>query len=103
MGKYVLLAYSGVKPGREAEFAAWHDNVHTLDVLAVPGIVGARRLSAHPATSAPTVHLMIYDIEADDPRTVLGEVVRRVQSGEMVMSPTSDPQGAGMTLYEVVG
>ena len=102
MGKYVLLASSGIRKGQEKEFAVWHDTIHTPDVLAVPGVVAARRLSPHPATPAPTRHLMIYEIDADDPVSVLAEIGRRVQSGEMVISPTSDPEGAGMVLYEVV-
>ena len=103
MSKYVLLATSGIRKGQEKEFAIWHDTVHTPDVLKVPGVVGAKRLSPHPATPAPTPHLMIYEIEADDPVTVLGEIVRRVKSGEMVMSPASDPEGGGLVLYNIVG
>lgn len=43
-----LLVRARVRPARLAEFRAWHATVHVPHVLAVPGIVSYRRLTAGP-------------------------------------------------------
>lgn len=102
MAKAVLLATSGVREGQQAEFDRWYDDVHLPDVCAVPGVVSGRRFMVHPAMAGqvPAPSLAIYEIEADEPMTVLAEIGRRAQSGEMAISPALDPTGSGMTLYQ---
>lgn len=102
MGNYLMLATSGVHEGQQAEFDTWYDTVHIPDVCAVPGVKSGKRYVIHPAMAGavPVPNLAIYEIEADDPMGVLGEIGRRAQSGEMVISPALDPTGSGMTLYE---
>ena len=43
MARYEYLILSCAQPGREAEFEKWYDEQHIVDVLAVPGVVSARR------------------------------------------------------------
>lgn len=100
MAKYLLLATSGVHEGRQAEFDHWYDNVHLRDVCAVPGVTSGRRFVVHPASpnQLPVPNMAIYEIEADDPVTVLVELGKRIQSGEMAITPALNPEGSGMTI-----
>ena len=104
MGKYVLLATSAVRDGRQEEFDTWYDTVHLREVCDVPGIKSGRRFVVDPASpnrpNAPNI--AIYEIETDDPAAVIAEIGRRAQAGEMVISPALDPTYAGMTIYEQV-
>lgn len=104
MGKYLLLATSGVREGRQEEFDTWYDTVHLRDVCAVPGVTSGRRFVVHPASpnQPPVPNLAIYEIETDDPVTILAELGKRAQSGEMVISPALDPVGSGMTIFTPV-
>lgn len=102
MGRYLLLATSGVHEGRQAEFDAWYDNVHLRDVCAVPGVISGRRFVVHPASPSqpPVPNMAIYEIEVDDPVSVLAELGKRIQSGEMAISPALNPEGSGMTIFQ---
>ena len=102
MGTYLLLATSGVREGQQAEFDTWYDTVHLRDVCAVPGVKSGKRFVVHPASpnQPPVPNLAIYEIEADDPVTVLAELGKRIHSGEMAISPALDPTGSGMTIFE---
>lgn len=102
MGRYLLLATSGVHEGRQEEFDSWYDGVHLRDVCAVPGVKSGRRFVVHPASPnrPPVPNLAIYEIEADDPVSVLAELGKRIGTGEMAISPALDPEGSGMTIFE---
>lgn len=55
----ILLVRARVDPARLEEFARWHRTVHLPHVLAIPGIVRARRLRF--ADPLPGLHLMAYE------------------------------------------
>lgn len=67
---------------REAEYNDWYDNVHLPDVCAVPGFLGARRYD--PIGKGP--HVAIYDIEGDDLKAVVAEMLARVGDGRIPIS-----------------
>jgi hypothetical protein len=66
----VLLVYTDVEPERDDEFNRWYDDVHLADVLAVPGMVAARRyrLSGPAPSDQPIAarYLVIYELDTDD-------------------------------------
>ncbi|HKT77409.1 MAG TPA: hypothetical protein VJQ78_11795 [Sphingobium sp.] len=100
MGKYILVVPSSALAGREDAYNDWYDNEHLGDLLKIPGIVSGRRYNALPQLPTPAKHLSIFEIEADDPLAVLGELQRRVQAGEMSMTADIDPSTVQMWLYE---
>lgn len=102
MATYILAVTSDAVPGRDDEYNAWYDETHIIDVTAIPGIKSGARFNADPASpnQPSTPYLAIYEIETDDPAAVLGELGRRAQAGEMVISPTLDPSSAKMWLYK---
>jgi hypothetical protein len=84
MPKGVLLAISAPSdPSREAEFEEWYEHTHMAEVLAIPGVVGGRRLRLSDVQLVPGStldedrrYLVIYDIEADDLREVRRAIAR---------------------------
>lgn len=101
MGKHILVVTSSGAVGREKEYNDWYDSEHLADVLKVPGMVSGQRYDLSPGTPmpAPAKHLAIFEIEADDPGAVVGEMMRRVQAGEMSMTSDIDPSSVQMWLY----
>jgi hypothetical protein len=92
MPKAILLVQSQPShPSREDEYNEWYDRTHIPEVCDIPGVVGAQRFelaesSVMPAPEGSSRYLAIYEVEADDPDTVLQELVARVADGRVVMS-----------------
>jgi hypothetical protein len=102
MARLILIATSGAQPGREADFNRWYDEVHAPQVCSIPGVVSCRRYrqSAQSPLPAPAPFLAIYEIETDDPKAVMGELLRRASKGELTQSSALDPSNAKLWLYE---
>jgi hypothetical protein len=99
--RHILLVTSAAQAGREAEYDQWYDSTHLADICSIPGVVSGRRFDAAPASPSPTPArcLAIFEIEADDPLSVLAEMNRRASSGEMSVSAALDPAAVQMWLY----
>jgi hypothetical protein len=95
-------------PSREDEYNRWYDETHIPEVLAVPGIVGARRyrLSERQQTTADRSYpyLAVYDLDADDLATVVDELGRRVADGTIhltdALERTPPPRTSIYEVYE---
>lgn len=86
MTRFTMIALTNAKPGRDAEFLDWYDNIHLAQVLEIPGFVTAQRGTAAEIPGAGTPqwkYFGIYAIEADDPAPVFDEMMRRYISLEM--------------------
>lgn len=101
MGKFLMVVTSGAKPGRDDEYNAWYDGTHLAEICAIPGVTGGRRFDAIATTPnpQPAPYLAIYEIEADDPASVLGEMMRRAEAGQMSMSEALDTDTAKIWMY----
>lgn len=97
-----MVVTSGAREGRSEEYDAWYDGTHLAEICAVPGVVSGRRYDAFPASPnpQPAPCLAIYEIEADDPSAVVGEMMRRAQAGEMSRSDALDPETARIWVYQ---
>ena len=102
MGKFLMVVTSGAKDGRDAEYNDWYDTTHLHDICSIPGVTSGRRYDAIPQSPnpQPAPYLAIYEIEADDPGTVMGEMMRRAQAGEFVMSDALNIEQAQIWLYK---
>jgi hypothetical protein len=94
MTKYIWTVLTNAANGEDEAFNRWYDEVHLADWLKVPGIVSAQRFKLAPSQvvanpgnrstiSADFPHfkyryLSIYNIETDDLKGALEEVLRRV-------------------------
>lgn len=85
--RHVLLVLSEPVAGREDEYNDWYDHVHLVEVLQVPGFVAAQRFSAGEPMPGregpPRKYLSIYEIEADDVHTALGNLSKAVAGMNM--------------------
>lgn len=99
MPRFILVATSSAKEGRDAEYNEWYDEEHMHALLSIPGIISGRRFEASPASPhpAPARYLGIFEIEADDPAEIMAELVRRGASGEI--SATDSLDGSSVQLW----
>jgi hypothetical protein len=85
MARFSFVVYSNPVEGREQEYNDWYSNQHLKDLLAIPGVLAARRfkISATQIREAaqPYQYLAIYDIEADDVPSFVKELTLRTASG----------------------
>ncbi len=102
LGKYILVASSSAKDGRDVEYNAWYDGTHMADICALPGVISGRRYDALPISpnTPPGEYLAIYEIETDDPAAVMAELNRRAMAGEMQMTDSIDMPAARLWLWE---
>jgi hypothetical protein len=104
MAKYILVGPSAAKEGRDDEYNKWYDDEHLRDVCSIPGVISGRRFEIAPTSpSQPDLpYLAIYEIESDDPISVLAELYRRASLGELHISPALDVSSSKMWLYKAL-
>lgn len=91
--RYQYVVVTKAKPGREAEFEAWYADQHIDDVARVPGVVSARRFHIDRVVTpagGSWVNLALYEIESDDPESVLAAIKSRAGTDEMPMTDALD-------------
>lgn len=102
MPHYQFVVLSNPTEGREDEYNAWYDGDHLRDVLAVPGVTGARRSRlVQSREPLPHRYMAIYDIESDDVQSVLADIAGRSDTERMPMSPAIDRTTIFTSLYEL--
>lgn len=103
MPKYTYIVLTNAKDGREAEYNDWYDNQHLADVLAIPGMVGAKRFYAAPEMVASGLakwnFLAIYDIDTDDLDVTMAELVKRAGTQAMLISDALNVENAHAMAY----
>jgi hypothetical protein len=101
MAEFQMIVLTNPVAGQEEEFNAWYDAVHLRDVMAVPGIVGARRFRA--VSKGDWHYAAIYDLECEDPQAVMAEIQARWKTDRMRGSPAFDESHFIMTIVERIG
>jgi hypothetical protein len=90
MGRYIFAVHSNPVAGREHEYNDWYSNRHLDDLLAVPGVISARRLTVadQQARHVPQSfkYLALYEVETDDPQGFIDELVTRAETGQIPRS-----------------
>jgi hypothetical protein len=90
MARFSFVVYSNPVEGREQEYNDWYTNRHLKDLLAIPGVISARRFkisSTQIREAAQSFqYLAIYDIEADDVQSFIDEIMRRTADGSIARS-----------------
>ena len=109
----LFLVFSNPVTGREAEFNAWYDAVHVPEVLAVPGVIAARRYEVAPMETPelegapspePTAHgyLAVYELDRDA-NAVMADFLERIMSGAMDLSEDLDLGRVAMSVWRPIG
>lgn len=100
--QYVILSRS--KPGREENYVRWYSEQHLADVCRIEGVVSGKlhRLALQKVydLDAPQWTLMtIYELEGDDPQTVIDAILAVSGTDVMPLSDALDRSG----MIQVVG
>lgn len=88
MTKYKMVVLTNPLDERHEEFNQWYDDQHIGDLLALPGMKTAQRFKI--ILGEAWRYLAIYDVETDDLDNLMTEMYRRVDAGEIHMSPAFD-------------
>lgn len=106
MAHFKYVVFTEPQAGQDEAYNDWYDNHHLGDVLKVEGFVAAQRfrIVELDSNSQPASRYMaIYEIEADDPKTVLDRLVKIGTTGGMVISDALDRDSAKTILYQPIG
>jgi len=106
VGKYTLLVLTNSVAGREDEFNDWYTNQHVPDILRIPGFVAAKRFriaSEQVMAGQPKwKYLALYEVETDDLKGALADMVARGGGPAMPISDALDVEGALATIYQAI-
>ncbi len=97
MASYFYMVLSNpASSEQEDAYNAWYDNNHLHDALDIPGFVSAQRYRVPDefAEAATWRYLAIYTIETEDIARTMGELMDRVGTDAMVISPSIDRDNA---------
>jgi len=90
MARFSFVVYSNPMKGREQEYNDWYSNQHLKDLLAIPGVISARRFKLSGTQIRDVAqtyqYLAIYDIEADDVASFIKEMTLRTANGVIARS-----------------
>jgi hypothetical protein len=108
--KYIQVVFSNPAEGKDAEFNEWYDNVHIPELLAIPGMLSARRFDLHeaavyhaPGGVAPEHrYLTIYEMEGDVD-VIMAKIMESVASGQVHMSDSLDLPSSRMSFWSPRG
>ena len=101
--KHVIVVLTEPTAGREDEYNAYYESLHLDEVLATTGWSSAQRfkLSAQQGMICPLPYLAFYEVEADDPGTVL-ETLNATRS-RRVQSDALNKRTAGAWVFSEIG
>jgi hypothetical protein len=105
MPRYKMVVYSRPTPGREDEYNDWYQNVHLGELVALPGIVSARRFrhARNLVEGDAYPYMSIYEIETDDIDAVLNDLRDTAGRGALTMSDALDLTDTSALVYEEFG
>lgn len=84
-------------PDRDQEYNTWYDEIHLPELVALEGIVSARRLRP---VDGDGPYVALYEVEADDLRSVLQNMHHNARNLHMSDALQLDPPPV-MRLLEV--
>lgn len=103
--KHVFVVLTNAVEGREHEFNDWYTNQHLGDVVAIPGIISARRFQMSDAqrmADPPYKYCALYEIETDDLPAVMAELTKRSGTSAMPISGAMAQQRLAI-VYRPIG
>jgi len=91
MPRYIFAVYSNPVEGREQEYLDWYANRHLDDLRACAGVISARHLTMAEqqftdVRPQPFKYFALYEVETDDVRLFMNDVLSRVDTAAMPRS-----------------
>jgi hypothetical protein len=105
MSQFILVVQSNASKGADAEYNDWYNNVHLAEVLQIEGFTAAQRFAVKgdPVAGASShAYLAIYEMETEDPRSVLDSLAAAVSDGTINMSDAIDTNDVSAVLFEPI-
>ena len=101
--KHVVVVLTEPTAGRDEEYNTYYENLHLDEVLATTGWTSAQRfkLSAQQGMACPLPYLAFYEVEADDPNTILENL--NATRGQRVQSDALNRKTAGAWVFSEIG
>lgn len=97
--RYVLHVTSRALAGREADYDRWYDDVHSVEMCALPGVLSCTRYQELDMTGAETgVFVADYEVETDDPAALLQGVFAAAPT--MRLTDAIDPESPRFTFLK---
>jgi hypothetical protein len=96
--KYLMIAQTTAKEGREKEFNDWYDNIHLAEVLSMPGFEAAQRFEV-ASGKAPFAFYSVYEVEAENHK----EIWQRAGELDATMTRTDELGEAGAFILRPIG
>lgn len=82
-----MVAFSKAVQGKVEDLARWYDEQHINDLLDIPGMASAERHTliplGRPAGTPEWDFMMVYEIDAEDPMSVIRAMGERQAAGRM--------------------
>jgi hypothetical protein len=102
MSKYMMVVQSKALAGRDADFNKWYDSQHLPEICSLPGVKSGRRFEATPISmGTPGLqYLALYELDVDDPGSLMAEMAKRSAEGTMSSSDALDKESAVLWLYK---
>jgi hypothetical protein len=102
MGRFIMVAQSQAKEGRDEEYNAWYDSTHFQEILDIPGAISGRRFDLAPlGMGEPGMrYLAIFEFEVDGPAAIMREMGRRSQDGTWQRCDALDAAETRIWFYE---
>ena len=101
----ILLGLMNAVEGEEAEFNRWYDEQHLDDVLAIPGMISARRFhvveNPDNPDATPWRYLTIYEVEPDAIATIPAELRRRIGEKIIPISEALASERVGWFFHQI--
>ena len=95
----LFMVRSNAKPGQEAAYNDWYNNVHLAEVLSIEGFNSAQRFALHETqvqADQPHSYLALYEIATD---AVAATLARLSEATWLNMSQAIDPESVQISLF----
>lgn len=108
MPRFTYSVLSRAVAGREEEFVAWYRDRHFPDVLRMPGVVAGKLVRLdfqriYELDGAPQWTLLtLYELEGDDPESVIDSIKAASGSDAMPMSDALTKAGMVQAAGQVI-
>lgn len=101
--KHLLVVLTEPVEGREEEYNDYYEHLHLDEVLATTPLVSAQRfrLTDEQGLKCPLPYLAIYEVEADDPTSLLPAL--NATRPQRVQSDALNRRTAGAWVFSEIG
>ena len=101
--KHLVVVMTEPNPGRDDEYNEYYEKLHLDEVLTTTGWLSAQRfkLTSEQGRPCPLPYLAIYEVEADDPATILENL--NATRPQRVQSDALNRKTAGAWVFSPIG